>query len=112
MIHKVNRPSFLRLVPKTKQSENDPGSSQGSGNFYEKYPSKEQESPEKKESRAEELSEEVSAEMVTAQIGMAEVVKEFLEEKKTEGAVSPGLSVRYTSDSQPAKGLLLNKKAE
>jgi hypothetical protein len=46
------------------------------------------------------------------QIGMTEVVKDFLEQKNRETHNSPGLSVRYTFDAQPAKGLLLNKKVE
>jgi hypothetical protein len=118
LIHKVNRPSYLSLVSQPKQTENDPGSSQGSGNFYEKQPSKDAEPPPQKpaptadESLEDEHKAKLAVVVTVEQIGMGEVVTEFLENKKGEAPVSPGLSVRYTSDSQPAKGLLLNKKAE
>ena len=118
MIHKVNRPAFLSLVAQPKAPQNDPGGSQGSGNFYEQQPSANpeasQEAPPKPTLDPEDEPKAKLAVVVTVeQIGMTGVVKDFLENKKNEPqATAPGLSLRYTNDSQPAKGLLLNKKAE
>jgi len=118
LIHKVNRPGFLSLVSQPKQTENDPGSSQGSGNFYEKQSPPESETPDEpkpvleKENVDEEHKAKLAVVVATEQIGMTGIVADFLEQKKNDAPVSPGLSVRYTSDAQPAKGLLLNKKAE
>jgi hypothetical protein len=115
LIHKVNRPGFLSLVAQPKASENDPGGSQGSGNFYEQQGAPEPESKQKPEPESIEVAEaraKLALVVAVDQIGMTAVVADFLEQKKNEAPVSPGLSVRYTNDTQPAKGLLLNKKAE
>jgi hypothetical protein len=97
--------------------ENDPGGSQGGGNFYEgsgdshseTEKSKKTAQPSSEETPPPELALVVSLEPM----GMTEVITDFREHKKNDvQVVNPGLSVRYTSDSQPAKGLLLNKKAE
>lgn len=47
------------------------------------------------------------------QLGMTEVVKDLLEHKADTPPANAGLTTtRYSNDSSPAKGLLLNKKAE
>ena len=102
------------MVGKPKGTENDPGGSQGSGNFYEHHSQKPPEAQSEAEPQAQEepTGAKLSVVVAAEQIGMTGVVADFLEQKKSETSVSPGLSVRYTNDSQPAKGLLLNKKAE
>jgi len=112
LIHKVNRPAYLSLVAQPKGAENDPGSSQGSGNTYEQAPSKQDpKDPKDQDSTSQNELPTKSATLATAeQIGMTAVVKDFLEQKRSEAPVNPGLSSRYTLDAQPAKGLLLNKK--
>ena len=115
MIHKVNRPSYLSVVPQPKKMENDPGSSQGSGNFYEGAPGSDSENQKKTKTapaEPETSTPELAVVVNVEQMGMTEVMTDFLEQKKSETHVNPGLSVRYTADSQTAKGLLLNKKAE
>ncbi len=114
LIHKVNRPSYLSVVPQPKKMENDPGSSQGSGNLYEgsSHPDSEKQKPSQAPPETETATPELEVVVNVEQMGMTEVVTDFLEQKKGEAHVNPGLSVRYTTDSQTAKGLLLNKKAE
>jgi hypothetical protein len=117
LIHKVNRPAYLSLIPGAKKSDNDPGASQGGGNAYEQMAGGGSETS-KNSSNADPSGESSANETKLAivvsaeQIGMTEVVKDFLEQKNRETHNSPGLSVRYTFDAQPAKGLLLNKKVE
>jgi hypothetical protein len=118
LIHKVTRPAFLSLVAQPKQSENDPGGSTGSGNFYENQGGPQSETPPDPEApspdhfEAEEKKAKLAIVVATEQIGMTAIVAEFLEQKREDIPVSPGLSIRYVADAQPAKGLLLNKKAE
>ena len=117
MIPKVNRPPQLSLVSATKTSDFDPGSSQGGGNLYEKHekPTPQNAPQPQKEKPTLELVEDLEArQQITQseQIGLSEVVLEFRRAHKSEVPQNPGLSIRYQSDSQSAKGLLLNRKAE
>jgi hypothetical protein len=117
LIHKVNRPTHLSVVSQPKKMENDPGGSQGGGNFYEGSRDSHSENEKSKKSpkpKSEETAPPELALVVNLEhMGMTEVMTDFMEHKKNDvQVVNPGLSVRYTSDSQPAKGLLLNKKAE
>jgi hypothetical protein len=115
LIHKVNRPAYLKLVESPKKTNTDPGSGSGGGNAYEQSGNAPSQSPQKPDhSSGEDLTiAQKSADVLAAeQIGMTEVVKDFLEQKKTETHARPGLSIKYTLDAQPAKGLLLNKKVE
>ena len=120
MIQKVNRPAFLSLVATAKQTENDPGSSQGSGLFYDGPP------PEQQQAEKQSSPETVPDEETTAtkpklsvvaheKMGMSDVIKDLLEAKKevesTPGARA-GLAIKYSVDGATAKGLLLNKKVE
>ena len=110
MIHKVNRPSFLNM---------DPGSSQGSGVSYD-GPGESGAQPQKQDSPAKDNGNEpktqnphLSLVVSVEQAGMTEVVKDLLEQKQLETpVVQPGLSIRYSADASPVKGLLLNRKAE
>lgn len=106
MIQKVNRPPMLTLISSTKSTENDPGSSQGSGVAYE--------NPSQQQKKEEQPKDEPKLAVVSElnKPGMTEVVTEFYFQQKSEFHVNPGLSVRYASDASPTKGLLLNKKAE
>ena len=115
MIHKVNRPAYLKLVESPKKTNTDPGSGSGGGNAYEQSGHAPPQSPQIQDHPSGDDSSiaQKSAEVFAAeQIGMTEVVKDFLEQKKIETHASPDLSVKYTLDAQPAKGLLLNKKVE
>jgi hypothetical protein len=116
LIHKVNRPAYLSLVTASKASENDPGSSQGSGLFYDGPPQSEsppQKSPESEEKPESEKPVSLSVVASVEQVGMTEVVKDFYEHKHDQPTVNRlGLTTKYAADSSPAKGLLLNKKAE
>lgn len=114
MINKVNRPNALRLVCQSKAPENDPGGSQGSGLAYDgsqgfAQSEKKDDAKETPKSEAPTLSIVVSVE----QLGMTEVVKDLLEHKMDAPPANAGLTTtRYSNDSSPAKGLLLNRKAE
>jgi len=122
LIHKVNRPSYLSLVQAPSQTENDPGSSQGSGLFYDGPTSSE--SPSQKDASAENpaasdaSSKEKSAQPLAVvsngeQPGMTEMIKNFYEHKENHPSVNRvGLTTKYSTEGSPAKGLLLNKKAE
>ena len=122
MIHKVNRPSFLSLVQAPSQTENDPGSSQGSGLLYDGPASPE--SPTQKDADAENAaasdasSKEKNSRPLAVvsnveQPGMTEMIKNFYEHKEEHPTVNRvGLTTKYSTEGSPAKGLLLNKKAE
>jgi hypothetical protein len=116
LIHKVNRPASLSLVLASKQPENDPGASSGSGLSYDGSPSSE--SPSKNSSNEKHEDTEKKAVVLSLvgsveQVGMTEVVKDFYENRtaqETSPAGRAGLSIKYGNDSSPAKGLLLNRK--
>ena len=107
--------------------ENDPGSSSGSGMAYDgnqtKHPQKEEKgegtqnlgsAPEVQEEEPKRTSH-LRLVKSSDQIGMNEVLMNFKEKQKNVDAASPsiGLTVKYQpTDSTPAKGVLLNKKAE
>ena len=121
MIHKVNRPSHLTLIT-SKRTENDPGSSQGSGLFYDGE-SQNQQNPDPKPQPpelpkdAEGGSEKPALKTVSEieQPGMTDVVKDLLELRKNSESPEhhrPGLTTKYTNDASPVKGILLNRKAE
>jgi len=107
LINKVNNSVHLTLVKATKEAENDPGSSTGSGVAYERPPEK-NESEEGNKDHKPRLS--VVSELEKA--GMTEVVLNFHENKLQEQSPQIGLTSRYQIDSSKTKGLLLNKKAE
>jgi hypothetical protein len=121
LIHKVNRPSHLTLIS-SKRTENDPGSSQGSGLFYDGGGQNSPHSDQKDHSPPTAEVPTPSSEKPTLhtvseieQTGMTDVVKDLLELRKGNEPSEhnrPGLAVKYTSDASPAKGLLLNRKAE
>ena len=86
MIQKVNRPAFLSLVATAKQTENDPGSSQGSGLFYDGPP------PEQQQAEKQSSPETVPDEETTAtkpklsvvaheKMGMSDVIKDLLDQQ-------------------------------
>jgi hypothetical protein len=121
LIQKVNRPTHLTLL-KSKRSENDPGSSSGSGLFYggehQKEPGSEKKDPAPPSLESIEPKDEKPIPHPVSEFekaGMTAVVQELFEmRKETENAepARPGLAVKYTNDASPAKGLLLNRKAE
>ncbi len=91
--------------------ENDPGASSGSGMAYERPPEHPKDENPSDESNQKKPKLSVVSELEKS--GMTEVVVGFYEHKNPETApTSPGLSSRYHTDHSPAKGLLLNKKAE
>ena len=93
----------------------DSGSSQGSGVSYDGPPA---EAPQSQKNETQEKPDEpkktpLSLVASVEQAGMTEVVKDLLEQKNNEPqAQQPGLSIRYSNDPSPVKGLLLNRKAE
>ncbi len=110
MINKVNAPPQLALVKESKETQHDPGASSGSGLAYERHPEAEQQD-EKEERPKKKAKLAVVSELEKS--GMTDVVKDFYENRSSETpAASPGLSIRYQTDSSRTKGLLLNKKAE
>ena len=117
MIQKVNRPSYLSLVSSAKSADHDPGASSGSGLSYD-GPPQDASQPQKNDSSEPkpegDKSTPVLSVVVNEKMGMTEVVKDFYTQKKNEEAApaNPGLAIRYSNDSAPAKGLLLNRKAE
>jgi hypothetical protein len=118
LINKVNRPT-LSLVPKPKATENDPGSSQGSGLLYDgggpNHPEPKRDQAPDRDQKEDEPKEgpELAVVASVEQAGMTEVIKDLLEKKKDSAPASAGLTThRYSSDSGVAKGLLLNRKAE
>jgi len=120
LIPKVNRPEFRLVVNSTKASENDPGSSQGSGVAYEHLPRGHEKDPkhastESQKAASDEASpqtrEALSAQSISDQMDLDRLVLEFHEEQ-TSDAARPGLTTRYSREDAGAKGLLLNKKAE
>jgi hypothetical protein len=107
LINKVNNVIDLNQVKASKEAENDPGSSTGSGLTYERPPEGQEQEGEKRE---EKPKLRIVSELEKA--GMTEVVKDFYENKPQEAAPSIGLTTRYQIDTSKTKGLLLNKKAE
>lgn len=108
MINKINNPIHLTLVKETKEAENDPGASSGSGLFYQPPPeqSEEKEEEPKRKRKLAPVSE-------LQKSGMTEVVLDFYEHKSQEHhSPQAGLTSKYQVDSGKSKGLLLNKKAE
>ncbi len=107
MINKVNNVIDLLEVKRTKEAENDPGSSSGSGLAYERPPEKGQNDDPTEQPASQ---DPVVSELDKA--GMTSVVLDFFEHKPKEPAPSIGLTTRYQTDLSRTKGLLLNKKAE
>ena len=110
MIQKVNRPTFLKMGS---------GSHQGSGMAYDGPPQDEPREPKKEPiSETEDFDSTVkkphlSLVVAVEQAGMTEVVKDLMESLRNEPQpAQPGLSIRYSNDASPVKGLLLNRKAE
>ncbi len=129
MINNVNRPPKLILLQASKQAENDPGSSQGSGMAYDGPPQKDQKKEAEPELKpqanttssapsADESTPSLRVVTSVEQTGMTSVVMDLLEKRKQYDTShsTPGLSTRlasmYSADSSPAKGVLLNRKAE
>ncbi|NDG84366.1 MAG: hypothetical protein EBX52_04915 [Proteobacteria bacterium] len=122
MIHKVNPPDLQLVVSSTKATENDPGSSQGSGVAYERLPEEGSSQAETTESGSSEGAPEEKTDrkkphlsLVPApkQIGLGEVVREYYE-KKRERMPRTDATQQYQSNEggSSSKGLLLNRKAE
>jgi len=117
LIHKVNRPEFRLIVNSAKSSENDPGSSQGSGLAYEGPPHQSKKQAEGQESELQSGEKEPShptqseSLSVSEQIDLGNLVREYHESKKGV-AVRPGLTTQYHHEDSQSKGLLLNKKVE
>ncbi len=105
---------MLRVVPEPRSTENDPGSSQGSGVAYDAPSEGSRDSSPDSEPQAQSESEPRSGLRVVVpveQSGMTEVVREFHENKK-EREPPTGLTTRYHPSAGNTKGLLLNRKAE
>jgi hypothetical protein len=117
LIPKVNRPEFRLIVNSAKSSENDPGSSQGSGLAFEGPPQQAKKEAEAQESEAQASEKESShptqseSLSVSEQIDLGNLVREYHESKKAV-AVRPGLTTQYNHEDSQSKGLLLNKKVE
>jgi len=112
LINKVNALPKLSLVKETKEPQNDPGASSGSGLAYERPRENHPDQSEKKDPGEDTPVLAVVSELEKP--GMTEVVKDFYEHRNEEQpqSQSPGLSTRYQIDGSRTKGLLLNKKAE
>ena len=110
-----------------KQSENDPGNSQGSGNFYEGPPQPVKEEEKKPSEPIQAATEETqNEELDTPSKPILKVIEgggkpkiqslnlvyeEFFKRKKD--SVSVGLTTQYDGDNGgSSKGMLLNRKAE
>ena len=52
--------------------------------------------------------------VASEQLGLTNVMMDFKEKQKKQESPAPsaGLTTRYNNDSSPAKGVLLNRKAE
>ena len=127
MINRINKAPVLKLVALApKQSENDPGSSQGNGMFYDGPPQKEQQSSTPEENQQppvvasmpqEESAAEPHLKAVQEQSTQKPKLKslnsvyEFFFSRKKERPAA-GLTTQYSDDHASAKGMLLNKKAE
>lgn len=130
MINLVKKPQ-LRALSGATPMKNDPGSSSGGGNAYEKLtPNNKEAPPSTKEEQAEnprpklslvpQEESEVIAENQKAiqsrQIGLSEIIAERLTQphgRKTDAA-SPSGQSNYSADEHAsnAKGMLVNVKAE
>ncbi len=124
MINQVNKAPIIPLsTSQPKHSEHDPGSSQGSGMFYDgPILEKEKEATSPTEDAEEQENEtEENPDPKTRKLSLVKkekpikinslnlVYEEFC--KKKEDSASIGITTQYTTDSVPAKGMLLNKKA-
>lgn len=119
MIQKVIRPPFLSLVGQSKAPDNDPGSSSGSGMFYDGPLKQESQTPRedsKSELKLVETIEKVHFPRSAAEIeqpGMTDVVLDLLEHRPEAAPADPGLTTtKYSNEASTAKGLLFNKKIE
>lgn len=116
MINKVKPPNTLKLVRSSKEAKNDLGGQ--SAESYSKDSKPKEAQPEAKneapkDAQSEDKKEEGSGEAANIgdQVGLTNVVKEWLEEGKAENGISrQKVSQRYQGESAPAKGMLLNKK--
>jgi hypothetical protein len=125
LIHKVNSPPVLKLVTNPAQSTNtDSGSGSGSGLGYEAPQHKQQDEPQKNphsqlqsndHSKPKDLSldqekNKDSHSLLRAnQVGLTKIF-EFFKSKVTGN--KDDLASRYQNESNTARGILLNKKAE
>lgn len=117
LINKVKPPIPLKLVQSSQQAKNDLGGQSGeaySQNPAPSAPAEEPAAPSELPGDPEAVAAAGSLpnpDTIGDQVGLTQVVKEWLEEGKTAHGISRRkMSARYQGESAPAKGMLLNKK--